>query len=188
MQGNGPLGIAVGALGLLFLLAAAFNWDWFFGLRRVRILESLITRTGARIVYGLLGAFLAYVGLDVATNPRHNKAKKPPTQTSETVASKDKPTTRRPPAGREPASPKPRHRASTRATPRPRPPVRPTPPRPKPTLPKALADLRSPDRGKRWSAIQTLGGMKVDEARRDYPGYLAVRSRLYADAWSKVPR
>jgi N-carbamoylputrescine amidase len=28
----------------------------------------------------------------------------------------------------------------------------------------------------------------VADARRDYPGYLAVRSELYAEAWSKVPR
>lgn len=36
-------------LGLLCILAAIFNWDFWFESRKVRFISKLITRTGARI-------------------------------------------------------------------------------------------------------------------------------------------
>jgi hypothetical protein len=35
-------------------------------------------------------------------------------------------------------------------------------------------------------ALVTLDAAVVREARIEYPGYLPVRARLYADAWSDV--
>jgi N-carbamoylputrescine amidase len=37
-------------------------------------------------------------------------------------------------------------------------------------------------------AIATLDAARVAEARKQYPGYLPVRARLYADAWDGVAR
>src|SRR5436190_877216 len=36
-------------------------------------------------------------------------------------------------------------------------------------------------------AVVTLDRQRVQHARRDYPGYLPVRSDLYAAAWSRLP-
>jgi predicted amidohydrolase len=35
-------------------------------------------------------------------------------------------------------------------------------------------------------AVVTLDAGVVADARRDYPGHLAVRARLYADAWAEI--
>ena len=35
-------------------------------------------------------------------------------------------------------------------------------------------------------AIITLESRVVSEARKEYPGYLPVRARLYADAWGEI--
>ena len=35
-------------------------------------------------------------------------------------------------------------------------------------------------------ALVTLESRTVTDARRNYPGYLPVRARLYADAWAEV--
>lgn len=48
------------AIGLLFILAAIFNWDFWFESRRVKFIAKLITRTGARIFYALIG--IAFIG------------------------------------------------------------------------------------------------------------------------------
>jgi predicted amidohydrolase len=37
-------------------------------------------------------------------------------------------------------------------------------------------------------AVVTLDAKVVTDARRDYPGYLPIRARLYADAWDEVAR
>ena len=37
-------------------------------------------------------------------------------------------------------------------------------------------------------ALATLDAKVVADARRDYPGYLPVRARLYADAWAEIAR
>jgi predicted amidohydrolase len=37
-------------------------------------------------------------------------------------------------------------------------------------------------------ALVTVDAAEVAQARRDYPGYLPVRARLYADAWDEIAR
>lgn len=56
--------------GWLFVLAGGFaicgavcNWDWFMNHRKARFLCSLITRTGARIFYTVLGTLLVVLGV-----------------------------------------------------------------------------------------------------------------------------
>jgi Immunity protein 17 len=51
------------AVGILCLLAAIFNWDWFFKDGRApQWLDKQLGRGGARICYFLLGAGMAYFG------------------------------------------------------------------------------------------------------------------------------
>jgi drug/metabolite transporter superfamily protein YnfA len=56
--------------GVLFVFAGAFsmagayfNWDWFMKSSRAWLFVKLLGRNGARIAYGLLGAFLVTLGL-----------------------------------------------------------------------------------------------------------------------------
>jgi hypothetical protein len=48
--------------GLFALVASVKNWDWFFTNRKTRFFVTLFGRTGARIVYALLGVFLVVLG------------------------------------------------------------------------------------------------------------------------------
>lgn len=73
MAGHELLGLVVAGLGFFVLLGAAFNWDWFFSLRAPRMIESLLGRIGARIVYCLLGVLFVVMGVDVATKPPSRK-------------------------------------------------------------------------------------------------------------------
>lgn len=52
------------AIGAFSVSGAIFNWDWYMESRRARLLVKLITRTGARIFYALLGT--ALIGLGTA--------------------------------------------------------------------------------------------------------------------------
>lgn len=50
-------------LGLLSIMAALFNWDWFFTTQSARMLTMKLSRGTARIIYGLLGlAIMAMSG------------------------------------------------------------------------------------------------------------------------------
>lgn len=49
--------------GILAITAAAGNWDWFFAHPKVRLFVNLFGRTGARIIYAVLGGFLLVPGL-----------------------------------------------------------------------------------------------------------------------------
>ena len=60
------VGIVAMALGTLLVTAAATNWSWYYSLRSARFLDAKLTRSGARIVHGLLGLTLILVGLAVA--------------------------------------------------------------------------------------------------------------------------
>ena len=51
--------------GIFSMTAAAADWDWFLNHRKARVFVFLLGRTGARVLYFLLGAFL--LGLGVAT-------------------------------------------------------------------------------------------------------------------------
>lgn len=44
--------------GILAITAAARNWDWFFAHPKVRFFVNLFGRSGARIIYAVLGGFL----------------------------------------------------------------------------------------------------------------------------------
>jgi hypothetical protein len=45
------------------MAGAYFNWDFFMKNSRAWLFVKLFGRNGARIVYGLLGAFLVTIGL-----------------------------------------------------------------------------------------------------------------------------
>lgn len=49
--------------GLLSLLAAAFNWDWFFTAQNSQLIVRNVGRTRARLFYGLLG--MVMIGMAV---------------------------------------------------------------------------------------------------------------------------
>ena len=54
--------IAVILIGLLSLLGAVLDWNWFIANRKVRIFVRLLGRTGARILYVILGGILMVYG------------------------------------------------------------------------------------------------------------------------------
>jgi hypothetical protein len=54
--------IAIILIGLLSVLGAALDWEWFIANRKVRIFVRLLGRTGARILYVILGGLLVAYG------------------------------------------------------------------------------------------------------------------------------
>ncbi len=54
--------ILIGA-GLFTAAGGAFNWDWFMNSGKARFFVKTLTRNGARIMYGVIGAGLAVVGV-----------------------------------------------------------------------------------------------------------------------------
>jgi small neutral amino acid transporter SnatA (MarC family) len=64
--GDTALALIVGFGGGLFcIVSAIMNWDWFFNNRRAYIFVKVLGRTGARVFYGLLGAFLFVMGFNL---------------------------------------------------------------------------------------------------------------------------
>jgi uncharacterized membrane protein len=55
-------GLFVG-VGLLSLLAALFNWDWFFQSQNTRFVVTNVGRTRARLFYAALGLLLIATGI-----------------------------------------------------------------------------------------------------------------------------
>jgi small neutral amino acid transporter SnatA (MarC family) len=49
--------------GLFSFAGAAFNWEWFMTHYRARLFVRVLGRNGARVLYALLGVFLASLGL-----------------------------------------------------------------------------------------------------------------------------
>ena len=45
-------------IGLLAILASAFNWDWFFQSQNTRFIVSNVGRKQARLFYALLGILM----------------------------------------------------------------------------------------------------------------------------------
>ena len=45
-------------VGLLAVLASAFNWDWFFKSQNTRYIVSNVGRKRARLFYALLGLLM----------------------------------------------------------------------------------------------------------------------------------
>ena len=58
-----PAGLIFVALGIFALSGSIFDWEFFMNSRKVRFLAKFLTRTGARIFYGLLGSGFIVVGI-----------------------------------------------------------------------------------------------------------------------------
>lgn len=58
-----PFGLIIVAAGLFSICGAGFDWDFFINSRKARLFVMLFGRTGARIVYAVLGLFLAVLGV-----------------------------------------------------------------------------------------------------------------------------
>jgi len=57
-----PLGFLIVAAGLFAAAGGIYDWEWFMNHRKARLLCSILTRTGARIFYILLGVGLVVIG------------------------------------------------------------------------------------------------------------------------------
>lgn len=49
-------------IGAFPICGAIFNWDWFFSNYKARGIVNIFGRTGARIIYALIGLLLFGVG------------------------------------------------------------------------------------------------------------------------------
>ncbi|MEM6446910.1 MAG: immunity 17 family protein [Cyanobacteria bacterium J06642_2] len=49
--------------GLFTIAGGVFNWNWFMNSRRARLFVRILSRTGARIFYVLLGLVLVGIGI-----------------------------------------------------------------------------------------------------------------------------
>lgn len=50
------------AIGLLTILAAVSDWDWYFEHRKSKFFVDLMGRDGARVFYGILGLLIFVLG------------------------------------------------------------------------------------------------------------------------------
>ena len=50
-------------IGLLAILAAIFNWDWFFATQNTQFIVRNVGRKQARLFYAILGILLICTGL-----------------------------------------------------------------------------------------------------------------------------
>jgi hypothetical protein len=62
-------GLLVAAAGVFSCCGAGFDWDWFMGSSKARLIVMILGRTGGRIFYGLLGAALVIGGIVIALSP-----------------------------------------------------------------------------------------------------------------------
>ncbi len=60
-------------LGLLALIAAIHNRDWYFRLPKARWIEERWGRNAVRVVYGLLGIALIALGVVIVLGDRQNE-------------------------------------------------------------------------------------------------------------------
>ena len=58
-----PVGLIMIAAGVFTVCGAGFDWDWYMNSRKAALFVSIFGRNGARIFYGLLGAFLITLGI-----------------------------------------------------------------------------------------------------------------------------
>lgn len=66
------VGAVAFGLGLLALIAAIHNRDWYFRLPKARWIEERWGRSTVRVVYGLLGAALIALGVVIVLGDRRN--------------------------------------------------------------------------------------------------------------------
>jgi Immunity protein 17 len=57
-----PLGLLMAAAGVFAVAGGIFDWEWFMNHRKARFLSRLITRTGARVFYIVLGLGIVLLG------------------------------------------------------------------------------------------------------------------------------
>ena len=57
--------ICIGS-GVIAVIGAGFDWDWFMNHRKTQFFNRIFGRTGARIVYALLGTSLIVLGIMLA--------------------------------------------------------------------------------------------------------------------------
>ena len=57
-----PVGLIFVAAGVFSICGAAFDWDWFINSRKARFFVATFGRTGARILYALLGIVITILG------------------------------------------------------------------------------------------------------------------------------
>lgn len=50
-------------VGLLAILAAIFNWDWFFTANNTQFIVSNVGRRRARVFYAILGVLMIATGV-----------------------------------------------------------------------------------------------------------------------------
>jgi hypothetical protein len=61
-----PIGFLMAAAGLFCALGGVFDWEWFMNNRKALFMTSILSRTGARIFYVLLGLAIMVLGTLVA--------------------------------------------------------------------------------------------------------------------------
>lgn len=49
--------------GIISILAAVLNWDWFFNARNSQVIVRNVGRSRARLFYGVLGLILVGMGI-----------------------------------------------------------------------------------------------------------------------------
>jgi hypothetical protein len=54
--------------GLFVIAAAILDWDWFFEDWRAKFFVDALGRDGARLLYGVLGVALLFLGFGMAEN------------------------------------------------------------------------------------------------------------------------
>ena len=62
---NTIIGILLVLAGLLPVVAAVEDWDWYMNSRKAKRISNLIGRNSARIFYGILGVVMILGGMAV---------------------------------------------------------------------------------------------------------------------------
>ncbi len=58
-----PVAFFAFAAGIFVIVAAACDWNWFFGHPRAKFFVDAFGRGGARVFYGVLGCVFLAIGL-----------------------------------------------------------------------------------------------------------------------------
>ncbi|GAF04848.1 Imm17 family immunity protein [Saccharicrinis fermentans] len=64
-EGSTLINVLFLVFGMVLFTAALFNWEYFFSLRKAKMLSKAIGLNGARVVYALLGLFFSLLGADM---------------------------------------------------------------------------------------------------------------------------
>lgn len=62
-----PISLGIIAFGVLPLLPAVFNWDWFFNLPKLRTgILGMLSRQAQRVLYAIIGILIIGLGVSMA--------------------------------------------------------------------------------------------------------------------------